>query len=155
MRNKKGFTMMELLAVIVILGILSTLAVVAVSGYLKQGYDATYTDFEKTLEGAAENALITSASYLPSVGNSRVIDANWLICHDFMEELRDPKDNSKNCHENSYVIVKRGTDVGFNMDITYDVCLQCGSYQSEACKQSIDNIPRVSANQECDDVINE
>ena len=44
--NKKGFTMLELLAVIIILSILMTIGYMAVSQYLGQAYDATYSDFE-------------------------------------------------------------------------------------------------------------
>ena len=47
MKNKKGFTLLELLAVLIILGILMVLAYMGVSRYIRQTNDALYEDYEK------------------------------------------------------------------------------------------------------------
>ena len=45
--NRKGFTLLELLAVIIILGILMSLAYIGVSQYIRQTNDALYEDYEE------------------------------------------------------------------------------------------------------------
>ena len=47
--NKKGFTMIELLATITLLGIMLTLAVVSVSKYLDQTKNTIYKDYEEII----------------------------------------------------------------------------------------------------------
>ena len=51
--NKRGFTVVELLVVLVILGILITLAYMGVSQYMKQARDTVYEDFEKNITSKA------------------------------------------------------------------------------------------------------
>ena len=77
--NKKGFTMLELLAVIIILSILMTIGYMAVSQYLGQAYDATYSDFEENIEAGAANYLIEHTGSIPNEGESIVIDVSKLI----------------------------------------------------------------------------
>lgn len=148
--------MVELLATIIILAILSTLAVVGVTKYLNQSYQATYQDFEKNLESAAKNMLISHNKYIPAINASLVIDADYLVCAGYSDILKNPKDNSQTCEDNSYVVIQRKPDVGFNMDITYDACLRCGKYKSAAC-QSIDitGITRIQTNDQCEVITNE
>ena len=58
--NKKGFTLVELLAVIVVLAIVMGLAVVAITGVLDNARKATFvTDAKSFLEGARN--IVTSA----------------------------------------------------------------------------------------------
>ena len=55
MKNKMGFTLVELLAVISILSILMGLAYMGVSRYLNKARNATYEDFEVSIEDAVNN----------------------------------------------------------------------------------------------------
>ena len=45
--NKKGFSLMELLAVIIIIGIVGTIGVVAVSSYIQDSRKSTFADLAK------------------------------------------------------------------------------------------------------------
>ena len=47
--NKKGFTMVELLAVIVILGVLGTIGVVVTNKYLVQSREKSYRILSQTI----------------------------------------------------------------------------------------------------------
>ena len=85
MENKqdKGFTLVELLIVIVILGILATITVFAVRGITDQGQTSACEADEKTLQTATEawyaqngtqveateDALVTSGLLVASSGN--------------------------------------------------------------------------------------
>ena len=56
-RKNKGFTFIEVLAVIVLLGVISTIAIMAVSKYIIKGRKAVYSNYEKNLEVAAGSYL--------------------------------------------------------------------------------------------------
>lgn len=148
--SRKGFTMLELLAVIIILGILLTLAYVGVSQYISQTNDTVYEDFEKNITSGVTNYLIDHSGSIPSVGESLVVDVEKLVCEGYIEDLEDPREASKTCNLESYAIVKRNNDTNYNMDIKYSACLKCSSYESPACSNSIDGIKRLKADASCE-----
>lgn len=148
--NKKGFTMLELLAVIIILGIVMTLAYMGVSKYLDQARDATYEDFENNITSGVTNYLIDHTGYIPAEGESLVVDVEKLVCEGYVENLQDPSETSKTCNLKSYAIVKRNSDTGYNMDIDYKACLVCDGYKSPACSNSISGIKRLKAASNCE-----
>ena len=148
--NKKGFTMLELLAVIIILGILITLAYMGVSRYLNQARNATYSDFEQNIKDGVTNYLIDHTGTIPNEEESLVVDVKKLVCEGYVEDLQDPRESSKTCNLESYAIVKRNNDTNYNMDIEYSACLKCSSYESPACSNSIDGIKRLKADASCE-----
>jgi general secretion pathway protein G len=80
-KQDKGFTLVELLIVIVILGILATVTVFAVRGITDQGKTATCKADKKTLETAVE-------AYIAQNGNNPVVpltEAN--LVPDFLHEV--------------------------------------------------------------------
>ena len=133
--NKKGFTMIELMATITLLGIMLTLAVVSVSKQFNKARNTAYKDYEKTLEGAATNYILNHTGLLPKINdpNGTKVLATTLVNEGYLENMKDPKNNSLYCNNNSYVIVIRKNNVGFNMDLEYKVCLVCSKYKSSSC----------------------
>lgn len=133
--NKKGFTMIELMAAITLLGIMSTLAVVSVSKYLNKSKKTVYRDYEDTLKNATTNYFLDHTGLLPEINDARgtKVLATTLINEDYLENMKDPTNKSFNCNNNSYVIVTRKDNVGFNMDLEYRVCLVCSKYKSSSC----------------------
>ena len=148
--NKKGFTMLELLAVIIILGILMSLAYTSISKYLNQARNATYDDFEQNIKDGVANYLIDHTGSIPNEGESLVVDVKKLVCEGYVEDLQDPRESSKTCNLESYAIVKRNNDTSSNMDIEYSACLKCSGYTSPACSNSISGIPRLKADSDCE-----
>ena len=148
--NKKGFTMLELLAVIIILGIVMTLAYMGVSKYLEQARDATYEDFENNITTGVTNYLIDHTSYIPNEGESLVVDVEKLVCEGYIENLQDPRESARTCNLESYALVKRNNNTGYNMDIEYSACLKCSGYKSPACSNSIEGIRRLKADSTCE-----
>lgn len=150
MNKNKGFTIVELLAVIIILSILVTLAYTGVSGYLEQARNSTYDNFEQNIIDGVTNYLIDHSGNIPSVGESLVVDVEKLVCEGYIDNLEDPNSSDKTCNLNSYAIVKRNNDTGYNMNIDYSACLKCSGYESPACSNSISGIRRLKADSTCE-----
>ena len=86
-KQDKGFTLVELLIVIVILGILATVTVFAVRGITDQGQDSACAADEKTLQVAAEAYMAQNGTY-PATANDMVtegllrdVSTNWTYTH--------------------------------------------------------------------------
>ncbi len=131
--NKKGYTLIELLAVIAILGILMGLAYVGVSSYLRSTTKAVIDDYEKNLKTAATNYLIKNSDMVPDVNQEVVLDAQELKDKGFLEEMMDPRNKNSSCVSGSYVKVVNKGVVSYNRDLEYKVCLKCQSYKSDVC----------------------
>ena len=148
--NKRGFTMLELLAVIIILGIIISLAYTSISRYLNQARSTTYSDFEKNITSGVTNYLIDHTGSIPDEGESLVVDVEKLVCEGYVDDLQDPRESARTCNLESYAIVKRNNDTSSNMDIEYSACLKCSGYESPACSNSISGIKRLKADSTCE-----
>ena len=88
--NKKGFTMVELLGTIVILGILMSVAIAAYSTIRERSAKKTYNLLHKGVADAAENYFLD----VPGDDNITVDD---LVEQDYLEPANDPWDPDKKC----------------------------------------------------------
>lgn len=133
--NKKGFTLMELLATITLMGILATLSVVSMDKYINKTKKTIYKDYEKTLKEATTSYLLDNTAYLPQIGDTTGITVTGKTLTDlgYIDDIKDPKDKTLTCNNNSYVTVIRKENVEFNMDLEYKVCLVCSNYKSSSC----------------------
>jgi len=122
--NKKGFSMIELLGVIVILGILSTVAIGAASRYKdkakKQGYD--------TLVASAKEA---AEAYAMAHPTAKSVNFDTLVEEGYLENATDPGDSDNTC-----VGTVRITDGGKSVSSKikkndYTVYICCTNYQYE------------------------
>ena len=53
--NRKGFSLIEIIAVVIIIGIVAIIVVPSVSDYINKSKDTTFATYEKTMEEAAKN----------------------------------------------------------------------------------------------------
>lgn len=119
MKNKKGFTLVELLAVFVILGVLLMIAIPAVNGYLKKGAKSYYQALETDVMASGKDYLLNYKSLLPrEIGNSSVINIDELVNNKYIDEIKDEDGNK--C-TGTITTVKTGKD-----KYDYHICLDCG-----------------------------
>ena len=143
MKNKKGFTLIELLSVIVLLGLLLSLLFPAISKYIIQTKDETYSMYEADMKTSAKNMMTECIEKnddicIPKAGYKKKITLSELISRGYTDRLRDPEDDSKECDPfESFVVVENdNTNV---TNLKYNVCLVCGSYKTkgEVCDETI------------------
>jgi len=131
--NKKGFTLVELLATVTLLGVITSLAVVSYSKYVKKTREAVYNDYEDTLKNASTSYFLNNTGMVPKIGGETKVLATTLVEQNYLESLKDPSNKNITCNNKSYVIVTRKDNVGFNMDLEYKICLVCSKYKSSSC----------------------
>ena len=123
MKERKGFTLVELLAVIVILGILSIGAIKGVATLIEKSRTEQKVHQEKVMKMAAESYLQANKSKMPkAIGETVKIEVNELKTSNYLkEELKNSK--GETCMENSYVKVYKAS----KNDYEYDAQLFCGT----------------------------
>ena len=151
--KKKGFTLIELIAVIIIIGFLSAIAIPTVTKYIMQSEKTVYVSFEKTMIEAAKNRTVDCVSdndtcELPLGEGSQKMSLQALINEGYLDNMKDP-DTGEMCDANSYVSIDKKDDKGYD----YTPCLYCGYYQSNnnICK----NIEKDGDDPECGDIVGE
>ena len=148
--NYNGFTMIELLAVLVILGILMSIAVISYSSYQKRAKDNSISIAENSISSSVSNFFVNCNTNFngknqeicnrykvpDEVNASTKVWLVDLINDSLMEPITNPYNQNQKCNQDtSYVLVtnKGGSDK--NIDLDYLVCLDCGtSYKSNNAK---------------------
>ena len=135
MEDKKGFTLVELLAVIVVIGILALVVVPSVTGYVTNTRTETYKAHEKAMMEAAKSytvECIQNGIYcgIPKSGDQTEVYLKDLIAGEYITKLQDPSNKSKECDPNrSYVIISNtGGKTGDSYK--YESCLYCTTYST-------------------------
>lgn len=135
--KKNGFTLVELLAVLVIMGLLSLIIVPNVTKYIKSSTKTTYETYKHTLADAAKNYIIDHPEEVPEDVYSHVtngpvttLEAKTLIEGGYMESLKEPKNSKKTCDDNSRVFVRLiGYGANDTKVLAYYVMLKCQDHE--------------------------
>lgn len=129
MVNRRGFTLVEVLAVVIILSVLSIIVIPNVSEYVAQGKDEYNKSLKKTLTLAGKNFYSDNKVRIPKpVGVvTDFVTANELSSQNYL--TGSFVDSDKNdCKSKSYVVA-----VNEISDVKYHACLTCGdkNYSSD------------------------
>ncbi len=126
MKNN-GYTLIELLAVIVILGIIMVIAVPVVSYLVNGNNDEYYSNMEKTIKTSGEDYFLDNREVLPKkVGNTSTVTIDTLTTKAYIDKVKD--ENNDPCNGN--VTVKKTSTNKYE----YVVCLICNDeYTSDNC----------------------
>ena len=120
-KNKKGFTLIEILAVITILGILMGIGIVSISRIIAQGKIKHYETAEKNMYLAGQSYAQTNRAALPkAVGQKTKISLATLVEKNYIQPIKDYSGNECNLEE-SYVQVFKYSQ----KDYSYMPVLKC------------------------------
>lgn len=123
MMNTKGFSLMELLATITILGILMVISVAAYSIYKQKTIDQAYATMSANASSAAEEYFMDNMT-ATSVEFSRLVEDEYL------SETIDPRNSAGRC---SGTVTKQAKIKGTekSLDVTpLKVELKCSNFSS-------------------------
>ncbi len=106
-KKRKGFTLVELLGAIVILGILSTIAIVSLTKVLESSHKKYYDTQVKLLQAAGQTYFSDHKDLLPTINfGINQVDLGTLIDQGYINEIVDY--NKEECYKDkSYVTVTR------------------------------------------------
>ena len=120
MKNRKGFTLIEIIGVIIIIGVLALIAIPSFMSSLGVFRDDYYDNIVNTLENSGKEFFTDNKIYRPSkIFEARYVNLSTLEIENYIDNVEDYEGNS--CNNDSYVIVvRRGKN-----DYEYAVCLKC------------------------------
>jgi type IV pilus assembly protein PilA len=122
LKNQRGLTLVELLAVMVILGIIAAIAVPSIGKVIDNSKDKAQVANAHQIVDAAKLYVNSGEKAVPTTnGGTATIKLSELITEGLLEEIKDPKlDNKVYDAENSLVTIEKGattlTDGGANPD---------------------------------------
>ena len=123
MKNRKGFTLVELLAVVLLVALLLLIAVPAIMRYMKQGTRSYYHSIENEMKVSGMDYMESYRTLLPrQINHVTVVELDELVDNKYIDPVLDEKGNT--C--TGQVAIKKLR----NNNYEYHSCLVCGEYYS-------------------------
>ena len=140
--KRKGFTMVELLVTIIILGLLTTLVITSITSILNRSHSEYYESQENMLVLAGRDYFSDYRSKLPKeVGETSSVTVETLINEKYIDPVKDRNNNDCNFKKSS-VTVQKITD----KDYQYYVTLICDADNYETTEDRADPVIKYTPN---------
>lgn len=96
--KEKAFTLVELIAVVAILGLIALIVYPAITSVIRNARESSYNDQVKVIEKAAKEWSTEHANVLTDDGSAYRLPVSELLEEGFIsnDEIKDPRDSSKN-----------------------------------------------------------
>ncbi len=135
MKNKKGFTIVELLGVIVILTIITLIAIPSTSHLLKKSNES-YINFTYENIKSAATEYVMDKNYSLDPEYTYEIRLKDLIDESYIDPIKNPE-TKKNCNfQSSYVnVTNKAKADDTHKKLSYSICLVCGSFNGDDDKR--------------------
>ncbi|MFA5408290.1 MAG: prepilin-type N-terminal cleavage/methylation domain-containing protein, partial [Bacilli bacterium] len=113
MSKKDGFTLVELLAVIVILGVVLVITIPPITNYIDSAKLQTYINHEETVVKSTKNYLLANDSLLPvEIGDTAEIELSALQEAGYIDKIISPEDKKTEC--SGYILVTKISDKDYD-----------------------------------------
>lgn len=128
LKNQKGLTLIELLAVVVILGIISAIAVPSIGGLIDNTRKDAHVANAQQMISSAKLAVTGNTDLRPTSTTDVFIPLKYLIDEGYIDDMEDPDGGTYNVGKindsdsGSYVLVSQNSA----SDYTYEVVLTNG-----------------------------
>lgn len=148
MKNK-GFTLVEMLAAIVIIAILGAIVVINFSNIFSSTQEKVFKTYEDSMKDASVMYIVDTGN-LPTSSNPICIKLSDLVKNNpsthevaYLDKFNNPN-SSDTCVTNSFIFVevdpnRNNTDseghTDNNKKFIYKVCLSCDNYTSSSCSE--------------------
>ena len=135
--NKKAFTLVELLAIIIVMGVILTIAIPAVNKIIKNSQLKTFEENERKLGHAVD--VYFSNHYYPmpkNINDSLFVSLKELKANKIVEDVYDPKDNSLCDEIRSGVTITKVTANKYD----YIPYLKCTNFTSSTDNNIVESI---------------
>ena len=122
--NNKGFSLVELLATMVILGLILAVGVAEYRKYIRQTTEQVYDDMAQSIYSATEN-------YIMDHPTATKVDVETLIEENYLEPIYDPgaQKEEEQCAAKVIVSTEDSDDVTTLSNKNYSVSLCCTKYE--------------------------
>ncbi len=141
-KTVNGFTMVELLVTIVIIGLLFTLGYFSITAILNRANDSYYASQEDMIVLAGRDYFADYRSELPKeIGETNYVTLKTLIDEGYIDPVKDRNDNDCN-YEGSIVIAQKIT----NDEYQYYVTLLCDNDNYETTEDDANPVIKFSPN---------
>ncbi|MBS4194834.1 type II secretion system protein [Lederbergia citri] len=111
LKNQRGLTLVELLAVVVILGIISAIAVPSIGGLINNSKKDAHIGNAQTMVNAVK--LMATAEELTFSDDKATVTLGTLVTDNYLDKIKDPSGNGYDEKNTVVTVVKKS-------DNTYD-----------------------------------